>query len=90
MVALFLGTSGLPVLLLQVNVHSKGGTPEENNHSLLPFTTALPPYKKRKKKKKKKRKENCMFERNYRQFLVPFGSNYFEFWFPLQRFVRLL
>lgn len=83
-VALFLGTSGLPVLLLQVNVHSKGGTPEENNHSLLPFTIAFPPYQ------KEKRKENCMFERNYRQFLVQFGSNYFGFWFPLRRFVRLL
>lgn len=85
-VALFLGTSGLPVLLLQVNVHSKGGTPEENNHSLLPFTIAFPPLPKR----KKKGKENCMFERNYRQFLVQFGSNYFGFWFSLQRFVRLL
>lgn len=84
MVALLLGTSGLPVLL-QVNVHSKGGTPEENNHSLLPLTIAFPPYEKEKKKK-----ENCMFERNYRQFLVQFGSNYFGFWFPLQRFVRLL
>lgn len=52
-VALFLGTSGLPVLLLQVNVHSKGGTPEENNHSLLPFTIAFPPYQKEKKKEKK-------------------------------------
>lgn len=52
-VALFLGTSGLPVLLLQVNVHSKGGTPEENNHSLLPFTIAFPPYQKKKKKKSK-------------------------------------
>lgn len=51
-VALFLGTSGLPVLLLQVNVHSKGGTPEENNHSLLPFTIAFPPYQKEKKKRK--------------------------------------
>lgn len=51
-VALFLGTSGLPVLLLQVNVHSKGGTPEENNHSLLPLTIAFPPYKKENKKRK--------------------------------------
>ena len=51
-VALFLGTSGLPVLLLRVNVQSKGGTLEENNHSLLPFTTALSPYKKEKKEKK--------------------------------------
>ena len=52
------------------------------------FPPSLPcPHTER---KKKKRKENCMFERNYRQFLVPFGSNCFEFWFPLQRFVRLL
>ena len=67
--------------------HSKGGTPEENNHSLLPFTIAFPPYK---REKRKKEKTTACLKETAGSFWCNLGATILGSGFPLQRFVRLL